>query len=235
LPSQEKVGRVSELSERIGGSVALLLTDYRGLTVSDIKEVRRSLAAGGASFSIVKNTLMERAVTKEMAGLLELLTGPTAVAFVSGDPVAVAKGVVDASKKFPALVLKGAFLDGRVLSADDAKALADLESRDVMLSKIAGMIKSEITRAASMFQATQAKFLSVLEAYKEKVPSADEPTQAGDSEPTPAADSETPQPSDSGTPQADENEPVTQASNDGETSGESARPSDAEASEEGKE
>ena len=183
MPKAEKVEKVAELSGRIEGSVALLLTDYRGLTVSDIKEVRRSLAEGGASFAVVKNTLMERAVAgEEMGGLVDLLDGPTAVAFVSQDPVAAAKSVVDAGKKFPALTLKGAFLDGRVLSATDARALADLESRDVMLSKIAGMIKGEVSRAAALLQAAQARFLGLLEAYKEKVPSGDEPASQQDAQ-----------------------------------------------------
>jgi large subunit ribosomal protein L10 len=171
MPKAEKVERVGELKERIQGSDALLLTEYRGLTVSDITELRRSLAEGGARFAVVKNTLMQRAAADasidELQGLLE---GPTAVAFVSGDPVAAAKKVVDAAKKFPALILKGGYMDGRVLSADEAKSLADLESREVMLSTVAGLLKSEMSRAAAMFVAAQSRFLSLLEAYKEKVP-----------------------------------------------------------------
>jgi large subunit ribosomal protein L10 len=107
-----------------------------------------------------------------MSELEDLLSGPSAITFVDGDPVAAAKSVVKATKQFPALVLKGAYMDGKLLSADDAKALAELESREVMLSKIAGMLKSEMSRAAAMFQAGQSKFLSLLEAYKEKVPGA---------------------------------------------------------------
>jgi large subunit ribosomal protein L10 len=171
MPKAEKVERVGELKERIQGSDALLLTEYRGLTVSDITELRRSLAEGGARFAVVKNTLMQRAAADASIDELEtLLEGPTAVAFVSGDPVAAAKKVVDAAKKFPALILKGAYMDGRVLSADEAKSLAELESREVMLSKVAGMLKSEMSRAAAMFIAAQSRFLSLLEAYKEKVP-----------------------------------------------------------------
>lgn len=171
MPKAEKIERVGELKERIEGSNALLLTEYRGLTVSDITELRRSLAEGGASFAVVKNTLMRRAVTD--AGVAELgsfLEGPSAVAFVGGDPVAAAKKVVDAAKRFPALVLKGGYLDGKVLSADEAKALAELESREVMLSRIAGMMKGEMSRAAAMFAAVPSRFLSLLEAFKEKVP-----------------------------------------------------------------
>jgi len=171
MAKAEKVERVAVLKERIEGSDALLLTEYRGLTVSEIAELRRSLSEGGTSFSVVKNTLMLRAANDAAIEDLEtLLEGPTAVAFVSGDAVAAAKKVVDATKAFPALVLKGAYMDGRVLSAGDAKALADLDSREVMLSKIAGLLKGEMSRAASMFQSAQSKFVSLLEAYKEKLP-----------------------------------------------------------------
>jgi large subunit ribosomal protein L10 len=171
MAKAEKVERVAALKERIEGSDALLLTEYRGLTVSEISELRRSLEEGGTAFSVVKNTLMLRAANDAAIEDLEaLLEGPTAVAFVSGDAVAAAKKVVDAAKLFPALVLKGAYMDGRVLSAGDAKALADLDSREVMLSKIAGLMKGEMSRAASLFQAAQSRFVSLLEAYKEKLP-----------------------------------------------------------------
>ena len=171
MPRSEKVERVTELKERLGAADSILLTEYRGLTVTDISELRRSLAEGGASFAIVKNTLMRRAAEESaMAELESLLEGPTAVAFVEGDAVATAKRLVDAIKRYPALVLKGGFMEGRVLSAADARALADLDSREVMLSKIAGLMKGEMSRAASMFQSAQSKFLSLLEAYKEKVP-----------------------------------------------------------------
>jgi large subunit ribosomal protein L10 len=184
MPRAEKVERVAEIKERIGASDAILLTEYRGLTVSDISELRRSLAEGGASFAVVKNTLMRRAAEDSaMAELGSLLLGPTAVAFVEGDAVAAAKKVVEAIKRYPALVLKGGFMDGRMLSADDARALADLDSREVMLSKIAGLMKGEMSRAASMFQAAQSTFLSLLAAYEEKLPEDVSAEPAGDSEP----------------------------------------------------
>lgn len=135
--------------------------------MSEITELRRSLRESGARFAVIKNTLMRRALEgTDAAGLKALFEGPSAVAFVKEDPVAAAKSVTNAAKKFPTLVLKGGFVEGRLLSADQAKALADLESRDVMLSKVAGLIKSEITRAAGTFQAAQARFLSLLEAFK---------------------------------------------------------------------
>jgi large subunit ribosomal protein L10 len=191
MPKQEKVERVAELKARIEGSDALLLTEYRGLTVSEITELRRSLGEGGTRFQVIKNTLMRRAVSDAGVAEIEtLIEGPSAVAFVEGDPVAAAKSVVDAAKKFPTLVLKGGYMDGKLLSADDAKALAALESREVMLSKIAGLVKSEMSKAAALFVGAQSKFLSLLEAYREKVPGdAAESTAAGDAAESTAADS----------------------------------------------
>jgi large subunit ribosomal protein L10 len=192
MPSAEKTEKVAALKERIQGADALLLTEYRGLSVHDATELRRSLA-GQAKLSVAKNTLLERAASEAgIEGLEALLTGPTAVAFVQGDVVATAKKLVEAAKKFPALVLKGAFMDGRVLTADEAKALADLESREVMLSKIAGMLKSEMSRAASMFSALQSQFLGLLEAYKDKLP-APEPEVEATPEPEAAAAPEEPE------------------------------------------
>jgi large subunit ribosomal protein L10 len=171
MPTEEKVRRVAELAERIGSSAALLLTEYRGLTVSEIAELRRSLAEAQASFSVVKNTIMQRAASAAgMEELGSLLSGPSAVAFVDGDPVAAAKALSGIAKRYPALVLKGGWMDGRALDADEAKRLADLESREVMLSKFAGMVQGEIARAASMFQAAQSRFLSLLEAYRGQLP-----------------------------------------------------------------
>ena len=170
MPRTEKLERVAELKQRIEGSNALLLAEYRGLTVSEITALRRSLREADASFAVVKNTLMQRAATEAGMELTELLQGPSAVAFVGGDAVSAAKQIKAAAKQFPALVLKGGFMDGHVLSAEDANRLADLESREVMLSKIAGMLKGEMSRAASMFQATQSRFLALLEAFRDKLP-----------------------------------------------------------------
>ena len=156
--------------------------------MSEITELRRSLAGAGTKFQVIKNTLMRRAVNDTGVAELEaLLDGPSAVAFVEGDPVAAAKSVVDAAKKYPTLVLKGGFMDGKMLSADDAKALASLESREVMLSKIAGLVKAEMSKAAALFVGAQSKFLSVLEAFKEKLPG-DEAAPGGDAAPSSAAD-----------------------------------------------
>ena len=221
MPNAEKTEKVTALKERIEGSTALLLTEYRGLTVHDATELRRSLAEE-ARFAVVKNTLMALAASE--AGIEDLeamLAGPTAVAFVDGDVVAAAKRVVDASKKFPALVLKGGYMDGRVLSAADAQSLATLESREVMLSKIAGLLKMEMSRAASMFQAVQSRFLGVLEAYKEKVPGEPEAE-------APAADTEAPA-ADAGTEASASPEPA--AAEDAPDSADAAEAATADADE----
>src|SRR3954453_17136084 len=194
MPNETKIERVAVLKERIQGANALLLTEYRGLTVEEITELRRSLRDVDASLAVIKNTLMQRAAND--AGIAELdglLNGPSAVAFFNGDVVAVAKKLKDASKQFPSLVIKGGYMDGAPLDAETAGALADLESREVMLSKIAGMLKSEMSRAAAMFVATQSKFLSLLEAYKEKLPAeaaAEAPAEEAPAEDAEASDAE---------------------------------------------
>jgi large subunit ribosomal protein L10 len=186
MPNAQKIERVSELKEQIEGSTALLLTEYRGLTVSEITELRRSLQGGGARFAVIKNTLMRRALEgTDAAGLGSLFEGPSAVAFVRDDPVAAARSVTAASKRFPSLVLKGGFVEGRVLTAEQATALADLESREAMLSRVAGLLQAELSRAAGIFQATQARFLALLEAFREELPA------EGSSEPDRSEASET--------------------------------------------
>jgi len=181
MPTTEKIEKVAELAGRIEGSSALLLAEYRGLTVSEISELRRSLKDAGTTFAVVKNTIMQRAASA--AGMDELrafLTGPSAVAFVGGDPVTAAKALTGVAKRYPALVLKGGWMDGRPLTAEEARSLADLDTRDVMLSKLAGMLQSEMARAAAMFQAAQARFVSLLEAYREKLPAAAGEAPVGD-------------------------------------------------------
>ena len=175
MPNTEKLEKVQALTERIQGAGALLLAEYRGLSVHDATELRRSLA-GQARFQIAKNTLLKRAAGEAgIEGLDEYLVGPTAVAFVVGDVVATAKKLVDAAKRFPALVLKGGYMEGKVLGADEARALANLESREVMLSRIAGMMKGEMSRAASVFQAPQSRFVGLMEALKDKLPPEEAP------------------------------------------------------------
>ena len=210
MPNAQKIERVAELKQRIEGSTALLLTEYRGLTVSEITELRRSLREGGATFAVIKNTLMRRALEgTDAADLGSLFEGPSAVAFVEEDPVAAAKSVTSAAKKFPTLILRGGFVEGRVLSADQAKALADLESREVMLSKLAGMMKAEMAKAAGAFQAAQARFLSLLEAFKAKLPAEDAPEPAAE-----ATEPASAEPEASTEPEATEAEATAEATSD---------------------
>jgi large subunit ribosomal protein L10 len=196
MPTSQKVERVAELKDRIEGSAALLLTEYRGLTVSEISELRRSLSETDTSFAVIKNTLMALAAADAgIEHLDEMLSGPSAVAFVHGDPVAAAKKLKAASKLYPALILKGGYMDGAVFGADQANALAELESREVMLSKIAGLLKGEMSRAAAMLVQLQSQFVGLLEAYKDTVPGdaeaeaeAPEAPEAPEAEAEPAAD-----------------------------------------------
>jgi large subunit ribosomal protein L10 len=205
MPRTDKLERVAELKRRIEDANALLLTEYRGLTVSEITTLRRSLRDADASFAVVKNTLMQRAAAEAGLEIADLLAGPSAVAFVGGDAVTAAKQIKSAAKQFPSLVLKGGFMDGQVLSADDANRLADLEGREVMLSKIAGLLKGEMSRAASMFVSVPSRFLSLLEAFQEKLPAeagpaSDDVAPDADTNPAPAANdtgeeaSDTPEP-----------------------------------------
>jgi len=153
MAKSEKVGAVAEIASRFQESSAAVLTEYRGLTVAQLTTLRRSLGEG-STYTVVKNTLTKRAAHD--AGLTELddlLTGPTAIAFISGDPVAAAKGLRDFSRSNPLLVIKGGVLDGRPLSVAEISRIADLESREVLLSKLAGAMKGNLTKAAGLFQA----------------------------------------------------------------------------------
>jgi large subunit ribosomal protein L10 len=198
MPRTEKVEKVAELKQRITGSEAMFLTDFRGLTVSDVTELRRSLRESGTRFSIVKNTLMQRAAGDAGADAIRpLLEGPTAVAFVDGDPIVAAKSLVDAIRRFRTMELKGAYMEGRVLTAEQAQSLATIAPRDVMLSQLAGMAKAELSRAAYMVQALQSRFLSLLDAFREKLPGAGDELEAaaesdGSSGPAPEEQEEQP-------------------------------------------
>jgi large subunit ribosomal protein L10 len=154
MPSELKVRQVKELSRRFGSSRGAMFADFRGLTVKDATELRRSLRGVGASFAVVKNTLTRLAVRE--AGLEEalvLLEGPTAIAFIADDAVEGAKAVLDLAKRFPALVVKGALIDGRVLGEEDARSLATLDSREVSLGKVAGLLQAPLARMCYLLRA----------------------------------------------------------------------------------
>lgn len=198
MPKPEKIQKVSALKERLSGAEALVITDYRGLTVSEESDVRRSLREAGAQFTIVKNSLFRLAADEAGLGeLKKMIDGPTAVTFVMSDPVAASKSLLDASRRYPSLVLRGAYVEGRFLSGEQAQALATLEAREVVLAKLAGVLKGEMTRAASIFQALQGRFLSLVEALKDRAQQAEpvvepgpEPAPTPEPAPEPAAESE---------------------------------------------
>lgn len=157
---------VEEIAEEFRSSSAAVLTEYRGLTVAQLKELRRSLG-GNATYAVVKNTLT-RIAAKDAGvdGLDDLLVGPSAIAFVKGDPVEAAKGLRDFSKLHPNLVIKGGYLDGNVLSAADVTKLADLESREVLLAKLAGAMNASLQNAVSLFAAPLSQAARAIEALR---------------------------------------------------------------------
>ena len=147
-------------------SSAVLLTEYRGLSVAALKKLRRSLA-DEASYTVAKNTLLKLAAGRAgVEGLDPMLQGPSALAFVKGDAVNAAKAIKNFAKENKALVIKGGFLDGKVLSAADVQKLADLESREVLLAKLAGAMKAKMAQAAAVFAAPASKTVRTIEALR---------------------------------------------------------------------
>jgi large subunit ribosomal protein L10 len=170
----EKATAVAELAEQFRSSSAVVLTEYRGLTVRQLTELRRSLG-DNASYAIVKNTLTKIAAKEAgVEGLDTDLTGPSAIAFVRGDPVETAKGLRDFARTNPLLVIKGGVLEGKPLSANEVRRLADLESREVLLAKLAGAMQASLSGAVSLFAAPLSQTARVLEALRQKA--ADDPS-----------------------------------------------------------
>jgi large subunit ribosomal protein L10 len=164
----DKAAAVAEIAGKFRDSNAAVLTEYRGLTVAQLKELRRSLS-GNATYAVVENTLTGIAAKEAgVEGLDADLKGPSAIAFVTGDPVTAAKGLRDFAKANPALVIKGGVLDGRPMSAAEITKLADLESREVLLAKVAGGLKATLTRAAYAFSAKPAQVARVIDALRQK-------------------------------------------------------------------
>lgn len=172
----EKEERVRGLAERLRGSQAAVLTDYRGLTVQDAAQLRKALEEADTRFSIVKNSLTLLAVKEAgLEGLSEFVEGPTAIAFILGDPVAGAKRLVAESRRLQVLEVRGGFAEGRIMTAEEVKAFAALGSRPELLAQIAGLGKMQMSRAAFMFQALQSKFVSLMEALQDKLPAEEAP------------------------------------------------------------
>jgi large subunit ribosomal protein L10 len=182
VANQEKTAAVAEITERFQGASAAVLTEYRGLTMAQLTQLRRSLGSE-TTYAVVKNTLTKRAASE--AGFPvpdDLLTGPTAIAFISGDPVEAAKGLRDFSRTHPLLVIKGGVLEGRALSPEEVRQLADVEPREVLLAKLAGAMQGSLSKAAGLFQAPLSQVARLAAALQEKK------GEAGDISETAAAD-----------------------------------------------
>jgi large subunit ribosomal protein L10 len=168
----DKAAAVAEITEEFRASNATVLTEYRGLTVGQLKQLRRSLGED-TTYAVVKNTLTKIAAKDAgVVGFDDLLVGPTAIAFIKGDAVAAAKGIDTFAKENPMLVIKGGMMDGKILTADDIKKLAKLESREVLLSKIAGAANATLAKAAALFQAPLSQAARTIAALEAKVAAA---------------------------------------------------------------
>ena len=169
MANAEKTAAVAELTGRFNDSSGAVLTEYRGLTVAQLAELRKSLG-GNATFTVVKNTLTKIALTE--AGLenqlSSLLAGPSAVAFVDGNVVEAAKGLRDFAKANPLLVIKGGVLDGKAMTPSEIIKLADLEPREVLLAKLAGAMKASLAGAAATFNALPVQMAQLAEALRVK-------------------------------------------------------------------
>lgn len=184
----DKGEAVATIAQSFRDSSATVLTEYRGLTVKQISDLRRALGAG-TTYSVVKNSLTKIAAADAgVTGIDDLLVGPTAVAFVSGDPVEAAKGLRDFAKANPALVVKGGVMDGKSLTADEIKKLADLESREVLLAKLAGAMKASLTQAVYLFAAPLAQAARVMGALEAKAQADPSVLAGGAGTPAPAAE-----------------------------------------------
>ena len=167
-PAAEKVAAVAEIAAEFRDASAMVVTEYRGLTMSQITKLRRSLG-NDVNYTVAKNTLVKRAAADAgVEGLDDLLVGPTAIAFVSGEPVDAAKALREFSKDNKALVVKGGYMEGRALSAAEIDQLADLDSREVLLAKLAGAMKGNLAKAAGLFAAPASQIARLAQALQDK-------------------------------------------------------------------
>ena len=168
MAKADKATAVADIAEQFTDSTATLITEYRGLTVANLAELRRSLA-GSATYAVAKNTLIKRAASQAgIEGLDELFAGPTAIAFVTGEPVDAAKAIKNFAKDNKALVIKGGYMDGHPLTVAEVERIADLESRDVLLAKLAGAMKGNLAKAAGLFSAPASQVARLAAALQEK-------------------------------------------------------------------
>jgi large subunit ribosomal protein L10 len=187
----DKATAVAGIAEQFRESTATLITEYRGLSVANLAELRRSLA-GSATYSVAKNTLIRRAASEAgVEGLDELFVGPTAIAFVSGEAVDAAKAIKTFAKEHKALVIKGGYMDGHPLTVAEVERIADLESREVLLAKLAGAMKANLSKAAALFSAPASQVARLAAALQEKR-AAEEPAASAEAAPAEAPAAEAP-------------------------------------------
>jgi large subunit ribosomal protein L10 len=200
MAQADKATAVADIAEQFKSSTATVITEYRGLTVANLAELRRSLS-GSATYSVAKNTLIKRAASEAgVEGLDELFVGPTAIAFVSGEAVDAAKAIKKFAKDHKALVIKGGYMDGRALTVAEVERIADLESREVLLAKLAGAMKANLSKAAALFNAPASQMARLAAALQEKMaaeapaepaaPEAAAPEAAAPAAEAPAAEAE---------------------------------------------
>jgi large subunit ribosomal protein L10 len=183
----DKATAVADIAEQFKDSTATLITEYRGLTVAHLAELRRSLA-GSATYTVAKNTLIKRAASDAgIEGLDELFVGPTAIAFVRGEPVDAAKAIKTFAKDNKALVIKGGYMDGHPLTVSEIERIADLESREVLLAKLAGAMKGNLAKAAGLFAAPASQMARLAAALQEKK-ATEAPAPAAEAAPEPASE-----------------------------------------------
>ena len=186
MAKPEKVSAVAELKEQFENSDSALITEYRGLSVPQITELRKALG-DSASYTVAKNTLVKRAANEaSVEGLDELLSGPTAIAFVTGEVVDAAKALKNFAKDNKELVIKGGVLDGKAMSAEEINKLADLESRETLLAKLAGGLQASLSQAVYLFAAPLSQAARTVDALRAKVE-----TEGPVSDAAPAADEAT--------------------------------------------
>ncbi|GAA4411727.1 50S ribosomal protein L10 [Actinokineospora soli] len=168
MAKPDKVDAVAEIADRFRASSATVVTEYSGLTVSQLTTLRRALGTG-ASYRVAKNTLVKRAAAEAgVDGLDALFVGPTAITFIEGEPVDAAKALRDFAKDNKGLVIKGGYMDGRPLTVEEVTRIADLETREVLLAKLAGAMKGNLSKAAGLFAAPASQVARLAAALRDK-------------------------------------------------------------------
>ena len=217
MPNASNVAEVEAIKGRLEGSVAALLTEYRGLKVAELGELRASLRGSSTEYRVLKNTLTSIAVREAgYEDLVALLQGPTAVAFVHGDPVQAAKDLAEFARTQPALIVKGGVMDGKVLGAAEVRLLATLESREVLLARLAGLLQASAQQTVSLLVAPLRQVATMTAALRDKTqgeePSAAPATEAEAEPEAPAAEAtEAPAAEDTTTDTTDTDEPAAEA------------------------